>query len=510
MTSGTLCRRGSPQSRSSLHSSSSGGSASLTSGGASDGFEETPSTSLNPCNAVEDNLVAVPQMVSQGIPETKILAIWLRSIGHPEFLSLFVSQGYDLSTIARMTPEDLTAIGITDPTHRQLLHAEVRSWGLGDSWPSIVPSGSVTEWLQLIGLSEYADMFESQGYTSLIEIQKLNWEDFADIGIKKLGHLKRLELAIKKMKNYRLSRNGMETEKRPVSFDPCHSCYPQSATYHQQVPPPPAPSSTMTFKKTFSPSWPRRASFEPQESSMEMRDSKPVVQVFPSHRSSLPSQAFETCDSRYKNTIANDSDDLSYMATIPRLNLHSPSRILSEVIYAQSNDNDKYPLDGYTDNEGSIVFDDSSACPPPPAPLACEGSIRLLRSAYKNSSELLGLKKYSEPCNPLGAEQIPFANDNCGTIRNRESQRLMSVPTCQPKMSRSSLNNIFNSDLDAAKRRPIVGNCDVLNDIGSMLKNLTDELDAMLLPADSSAYPCEQPSAAKATVQSPNNSGVSS
>lgn len=56
------------------------------------------------------------------------------------------------------------------------------------------------EWLMLIGLSEYAGLFESQGYNSLNEVQKLTWEDFLEIGIKKLGHLKRLELAIKKMK----------------------------------------------------------------------------------------------------------------------------------------------------------------------------------------------------------------------------------------------------------------------------------------------------------------------
>lgn len=56
------------------------------------------------------------------------------------------------------------------------------------------------EWLSLIGLPEYVELFESQGYYSMSEVQKLTWEDFEDIGIKKLGHLKRLGLAIKKMK----------------------------------------------------------------------------------------------------------------------------------------------------------------------------------------------------------------------------------------------------------------------------------------------------------------------
>ncbi len=47
-------------------------------------------------------------------------------------------------------------------------------------------------------------MFESQGYCDLQEVLKLTWEDLEDIGIKRLGHLKRLGLAIKKMKVSRL------------------------------------------------------------------------------------------------------------------------------------------------------------------------------------------------------------------------------------------------------------------------------------------------------------------
>ncbi|VDD87434.1 unnamed protein product [Enterobius vermicularis] len=260
MTSGTLCRRDSPQSRSSLHSSSSGGSTSLTS--------EAP--------------VNVPQMFSQGVPEAEILALWLDGLGFPGFTSLFLTQGYDLPTIARITPEDLTALGVKEPAQRQLLHSEIRQWGLNDSWPSVVPSGNVAEWLMLIGLSEYAGLFESQGYNSLNEVQKLTWEDFLEIGIKKLGHLKRLELAIKKMK------------------------------------------------------------------------------VYPSHRSSLPSQAFDSCDGCFKTKFSEDADTLSYMGTMPRLNLHSPSKILSEATFADS-DHDKYSQEN--------ACDDSSACPPPPGKL---------------------------------------------------------------------------------------------------------------------------------------------
>lgn len=58
------------------------------------------------------------------------------------------------------------------------------------------------DWLPLIGLPEYVALFEDQGYCRIVEIQNFTWEDFEDIGIKKLGHLKRLGLAIKKIKVY--------------------------------------------------------------------------------------------------------------------------------------------------------------------------------------------------------------------------------------------------------------------------------------------------------------------
>jgi CASK-interacting protein len=36
-----------------------------------------------------------------------------------EYAQLFSQAGYDLATISRMTPEDLTAIGIKKPHHRE-------------------------------------------------------------------------------------------------------------------------------------------------------------------------------------------------------------------------------------------------------------------------------------------------------------------------------------------------------------------------------------------------------
>lgn len=60
-----------------------------------------------------------------------------------EYLSLFFTQGYDLSTIARITPEDLLALGITQPKHRKILIAEIHEWHIADPWPLSVPSNDL-------------------------------------------------------------------------------------------------------------------------------------------------------------------------------------------------------------------------------------------------------------------------------------------------------------------------------------------------------------------------------
>lgn len=58
-----------------------------------------------------------------------------------EYFPLFISAGYDLPTIGRMTPEDLTAIGIKKPNHRKKLKAEIAQLQVPDNLPEFVPVG---------------------------------------------------------------------------------------------------------------------------------------------------------------------------------------------------------------------------------------------------------------------------------------------------------------------------------------------------------------------------------
>lgn len=68
---------------------------------------------------------------------------------------------------------------------------------------------------------------------------------------------------------------------------------------------------------------------------------------------------------------------------------------------------------------------------------------------------------------------MPFANENAGTIKQRAGRAQEYVPS-------GPNNNIDGHVMDHHSSGGGGEPADVLNDIGNMLANLTDELDAML------------------------------
>lgn len=56
-----------------------------------------------------------------------------------EYARLFIEAGYDLPTVTRMTPEDLTAVGIKKPNHRKRLKAELANLNVPDNLPDYIP-----------------------------------------------------------------------------------------------------------------------------------------------------------------------------------------------------------------------------------------------------------------------------------------------------------------------------------------------------------------------------------
>lgn len=66
--------------------------------------------------------------------------------------------------------------------------------------------GSLEEWLHLLRLDEYLPAFIQQGYQTVDHVTELAWEDLEEFGIVKLGHQKKIMLAIKRIKDIKAGK----------------------------------------------------------------------------------------------------------------------------------------------------------------------------------------------------------------------------------------------------------------------------------------------------------------
>uniref|UniRef100_T1J6Y4 SAM domain-containing protein n=1 Tax=Strigamia maritima TaxID=126957 RepID=T1J6Y4_STRMM len=163
--------------------------------------------------AAHTSQINVAELFAAGYPDHDVLNLWLVDLHFEEYYHLFVQAGYDMPTISRMTPEDLTAIGITKPGHRKKLKAEIARLNISDGLPVYIPS-TLEEWLHLLHLEEYEDALRQQGYHTVEQVTDVAWEDLEEIGIKKLGHQKKVMLAIKRVKDIMGGVRRFSTDQR--------------------------------------------------------------------------------------------------------------------------------------------------------------------------------------------------------------------------------------------------------------------------------------------------------
>ncbi|KAK6301490.1 hypothetical protein J4Q44_G00275430 [Coregonus suidteri] len=123
---------------------------------------------------------------------------WLCEFQLESYTANFLTAGYDVLTISRMTPEDLTAIGVTKPGHRKKISMEIGNLNIPEWLPDYIPS-ELSDWLSAIGLPQYQKRLCENGYDTISIVKDITWEDLSEIGITKLGHQKKLMLAVKRL-----------------------------------------------------------------------------------------------------------------------------------------------------------------------------------------------------------------------------------------------------------------------------------------------------------------------
>uniref|UniRef100_A0A673AJ48 Caskin-2 n=1 Tax=Sphaeramia orbicularis TaxID=375764 RepID=A0A673AJ48_9TELE len=142
-------------------------------------------------------------------PDAEAIYQWLCEFQLEQYTSNFINAGYDVPTISRMTPEDLTAIGVTKPGHRKKVAMEISKLSIPEWLPDYIPS-DLGEWLSVIGLPQYQKRLCDNGYDSITIVKDITWEDLQEIGITKLGHQKKLMLAVKRLCDLQRSRNHVD------------------------------------------------------------------------------------------------------------------------------------------------------------------------------------------------------------------------------------------------------------------------------------------------------------
>ncbi|CAF3904007.1 unnamed protein product [Rotaria sordida] len=160
-------------------------------------------------------------LLRNGVPENEIVLSWLREFSYEDYADNFLSNGYDIQTIVRMTPEDLTAIGITHPSHRRKIKNEISRLHLPDGLPD-KKLDTLHDWLSCLRLNQYLSLLNEQNYRQLSDIMDIAWEDLEDIGITRLGHQKRFMLGIKRLKDikkglYQINTNSSSQSSTIVS-----------------------------------------------------------------------------------------------------------------------------------------------------------------------------------------------------------------------------------------------------------------------------------------------------
>ncbi|XP_075418331.1 caskin-2 isoform X2 [Tenrec ecaudatus] len=142
-----------------------------------------------------------PEKLLEG-KDAQAIHNWLSEFQLESYTAHFLQAGYDVPTISRMTPEDLTAIGVTKPGHRKKIASEIAQLNIAEWLPSYIPA-DLLEWLCALGLPQYHKQLVSSGYDSMGLVADLTWEELQEVGVNKLGHQKKLMLGVKRLAELR-------------------------------------------------------------------------------------------------------------------------------------------------------------------------------------------------------------------------------------------------------------------------------------------------------------------
>ncbi|CAF0792935.1 unnamed protein product [Adineta steineri] len=398
-------------------------------------------------------------LLRNGIPENEIVLSWLREFTYEDYAENFLSNGYDIQTIVRMTPEDLTAIGITHPSHRRKIKNEIARLHLPDGLPDFKPD-TLYDWLCYLRLNQYLSLLNEQNYTQLSDIMDIAWDDLEDIGITRLGHQKRFMLGVKRLKDmkkglYQVNQNS-----------PLQSPTVVSSPNNHRLPPPSTPSRQSTgINNDRRPAVPIRQTKSTLErcNSLENNSIQPTTQlsikkpsIQMSHRS--PTRVTSNGDSSNYATLRkppmspktsiHKSKFSSNVSPVGTSSFRLPPPLSSTTANpnssSSSSNNESLSsirtrsLENINSNEKTNLPSTSLQLDPNLSSTSNGNSSPYIQHSNKRTNlQLLGDANLSSSTESTNG--IPFANENVGTIKQRSPHN-------------QNNNNLYNTSLDTMKR----------------------------------------------------------
>uniref|UniRef100_A0A6G1SC04 Caskin-1 n=1 Tax=Aceria tosichella TaxID=561515 RepID=A0A6G1SC04_9ACAR len=184
--------------------------------------QRSSTSSLESASSLPLMPMNVKGMLLHGLPSEEVLRNWLSSLKCDEHIENFIYHGYDMHLVTRMTPQDLAAIGCKSPALRKKLLAEIKKLNLDYDIPEFDKSTNLDKWLESLKLYQYYNTFLAEGYDTVEKACQLTWEDLEEIGINKLGHQKRLLMAIDKIRKSAKQQEESQNDSAIYDVHPNH------------------------------------------------------------------------------------------------------------------------------------------------------------------------------------------------------------------------------------------------------------------------------------------------
>uniref|UniRef100_UPI00358E9C10 caskin-2-like isoform X2 n=1 Tax=Myxine glutinosa TaxID=7769 RepID=UPI00358E9C10 len=348
---------------------------------------------------------------------------WLSKFQLQQYVTNFMDACYDMPTISRMTPEDLTAIGVTKPGHRKKITSEIGKLNISEWLPDSKPA-DLGQWLAMIGLNGYQQTLVDNGYETLELLSEITWEDLQEIGIIKLGHQKKLMLAVRRLSEVQRAEQQARVESSVIS--PVEQRQPPNIL---TIGPQESIDAALPREMCHSPRSAKLSSFQDSELSSELQTA--MISAYANTNNGRSNGVIQKSTSlvrRTSETIANNRGDLSLRLqrtgnVQPGNGLRNASLESLERISSTQQDNGKSRMaqsmrynslprgpmrDGRVDNIPACLQGCTGpAVPPKPRPLQQQRSLPTQASATLSSFSPPHTPTKMVPSSPTPAAILP-------------------------------------------------------------------------------------------------------